>query len=155
MQSVYAANGVRFRYPSDWEISEQRDDGQLSITVASPHTSFWTLTLLPGCPEPQDIVDAALDAFREEYEELDVYPSKAKLCEQPTVARDIDFVCLELLNAARLRAFRTDDFTALVLYQGTEKEFETAGPVLEKITRSLACENGAAAPEFEADETPG
>lgn len=140
MTELYAAHGVQFRYPAEWEVSEEHEEGQLSITVASPNTSFWTLTLLADCPEPGDIVEAALDAFREEYEEIDVYPSTAQVCQMPTVARDIDFVCLELVNVARIRAFETDEFTAMVLYQGTDQEFADTGPILERITASLTCD---------------
>src|SRR3990172_6386979 len=107
MNELYTAHGVRFRYPGEWQVSEQRDEGQLSITVSSPHSSFWTLTLLEGRPDPRDIVDAVVDAFREEYDELDVYPSRVHVGSRQTVARDIDFGCLELLNSARVRAFRT------------------------------------------------
>jgi hypothetical protein len=138
MHQVYARHGVRFRYPADWEISEQEDGSQFSITVSSPHTSFWTVTLLADSPSPKEIVAAVLDAFHEEYDELDEYPARQRLCGQPTVARDIDFVCLELLNVARVRAFRAPDFTVLVMYQGTEGEFDETGPILEQITGSLS-----------------
>jgi hypothetical protein len=140
MHQTYAAHGVQFRYPDDWELSEQREGRQVSITVSSAATSFWTLSLFPDRPDPADIVEAVLDAFREEYEEMDIYPSRARLCQQPTISRDIDFVCLELLNSACVRAFRTSDLTVLVLYQGTERELAESGPIFEGITKSLACE---------------
>ena len=143
MQSTYDSYGVRFRYPSEWELSEQRDGEQISITVSSPGTAFWTVSLFPNCPEPDDIVAAVLDAFHDEYSEMDEYPSQVRICKRPTVARDIDFVCLELLNMAGVRAFRARDFTVLVLYQLTEGEREQSGPVLERITRSLACPDAA------------
>lgn len=148
MQQEYAKHGVRFRYPAEWEVSEQRDGSQLSITVSSPQTSFWTVTLLADRPDPDDIVAAALDAFEDEYDELDVYPAKARVCRRTTVARDIDFVCLELLNVARVRAFRTENFTVMVLYQGTDGEFDEMGPLLEQMTKSLTVSGE------EADEDP-
>lgn len=147
MDGEYAAHGVRFRYPAEWEVSEQRDESQLSITVSSLHTSFWTLTLISDRPDPEDIVAAVLDAFHEEYDELDDYPSQARVGKRPTVARDIDFVCLELLNVARVRAFRTADFTAMVLYQGTDAEFQDTEPILERITKSLSFSAPEAADE--------
>ncbi len=150
MESTYQAHGVRFRYPREWEVSEQQEGDQISITVSSPHTAFWTVTLFPGCPEPEDIVAAALDAFHEEYDELDDYPSRVRVCRRRTVARDIDFVCLELLNSAGIRAFRAGRFTVLVLFQLTESEREETAPVLDRITRSLAC--SAVKEEEEADD---
>jgi len=97
------------------------------------------VSLFPGRPDPQDIVAAALDAFHEEYDELDDYPSKVRVCKRPTVARDVDFVCLELLNSAGIRAFRAPEFTVLVLFQLTEAEREEMAPILERITKSLSC----------------
>lgn len=149
MHSTYDSHGVRFRYPSDWELSEQREGEQISITVSSPATAFWTVSLFRGCPEPDDIVAAVVDAFHEEYAEMDEYPSQSRVCRQPTVGRDIDFFCLELLNMASVRAFRTREFTVLVLSQLTEAEREGTGPVLERITRSLACAVPAGGGELE------
>ena len=51
---------------------------------------------------------------------------------------DVEFVCLELVNTATLRALESDDFTALVLYQGTDHELEATRALLEGITSSLA-----------------
>jgi hypothetical protein len=150
MRQVYAGHGVRFRYPDGWEVSEQQDENQVSITLTSPETSFWTVTLLAGRPDPDATLAAVLDAFREEYDELDVYPSKARLCRRPTVAFDVDFICLELLNVARIRATRMADLTLLVLFQGTDAEFERTGPILEKITGSLMF-GAAGEPEYDED----
>ncbi|MGE5193026.1 MAG: hypothetical protein ACM3U2_11030 [Deltaproteobacteria bacterium] len=150
MESTYHGHGVRFRYPDEWQVSEQQEGDQISITVSSPQTAFWTVSLFPGCPEPEDIVAAALDAFHEEYDELDDYPSKVRVCKRRTVGRDIDFVCLELLNSAGIRAFRARQFTVLVLFQLTEAEREATAPILDRITKSLSCP--ATAPDEETDE---
>ena len=139
MEAIYKSHGIRFCYPEEWELSEQNEGEQIAITVSSPLTAFWTVSLFPDRPDPADLVAAALDAFHEEYKELDDYPSKVRLCGCPTVAREIDFVCLELLNTAGIRAFRTRNFTVLVLFQLTEGERGETGPVLDSITRSLAC----------------
>lgn len=139
MDTIYQYHGVKFRYPSEWELSEQRTDEQLSITVSSPLTAFWILSLFPDCPEPDDVVQTVLDAFHEEYSEMDDYPSKERVGRRPTVARDIDFVCLDVLNLAGVRAFRTAGFTVMVLFQLTEAERDETWPILEKMTRSLTC----------------
>ena len=154
MDTIYNSHGVRFRYPAEWELTEQDDGEQISITVTGPppHAAFWTLTLFPRGPDPSDLVAAAVDAFHEEYDELDDYSSKVRLCKRPTVARDVDFVCLELLNSAGIRAFRAPDFTVFVLYQFTEAERQDAGPILEQITRSLSCRTEASAEEAPDEE---
>ena len=140
MDETFAAHGVQFRYPVGWEVSEQTRDGEWTVTVSSPHTSFWTLCLYDDRPDPESVLEAVLAAFREEYSEIDVYLAQARVCARTTLAVDIEFVCWELLNSAWARVFRTDEFTALVLYQGNDRELEETGEIMQRITRSLRCE---------------
>ncbi|MGH7202691.1 MAG: hypothetical protein ACREJB_18945 [Planctomycetaceae bacterium] len=140
MQEVYAKHSVRFRYPEDWELGEEEHGEDLVITVSSPETSFWSLSLFLDRPTPQRVMETAIGAFREEYEEMDVYSPEVSVCMRDTVARDVEFVCLELINGAFLRAFQTQEFTALVLYQGTDSELSDTRRILEAITASLQCD---------------
>jgi hypothetical protein len=137
MEEIYEGHGIRFRYPTYWELTEQEDEEAISITVASPETSFWSISLFREGPLPQQVLDSAIEAFREEYPEVDVYASAARTGERAGVARDLDFVCFELINSAFLRAFQTERFTVLVLYQGFDAELETTRPLLEAISASL------------------
>jgi hypothetical protein len=137
MDELYEGNGIRFRYPAWWELVEQDDGEATSITVASPDTSFWSISLFRGSPSPQDVVASAVEAFREEYDEVDVYPCDETMGNRPGVARDVDFVCFELINSAFLRSFQTDRFTVLVLYQGFDGELAETRPLLEAISASL------------------
>ncbi len=138
MEEIYEGHGIRFRYPAYWELTEQEDDEATSITVASPETSFWSISLFQDGPSPQQVLDSAIEAFREEYAEVDVYASSARTGERAGAARDVDFVCFELINSAFLRSFQTERFTVLVLYQGFDGELETTRPLLEAISASLA-----------------
>lgn len=148
MQEIYSGHGVRFRYPDTWEVGEQHQDDQITITTSSPGTSFWSITIIPESPDPDELIEAALDAFREEYPEMDVYAAKAKLCDRPAAAKNVEFVCLELLNTAWLRSIRTPQFTILLLYQGTDAELEETESVLEQMTRSLECTEAGFADEL-------
>ncbi len=138
MEEIYEGHGIRLRYPAYWEVTEQDDDEATSITVASPETSFWSISLFHDGPSPQEVLESALEAFREEYAEVDVYASTERIGERAGVARDVDFVCFELINSAFLRAFQTERYTVLVLYQGFDGELETTRPMLEAISASLA-----------------
>jgi hypothetical protein len=137
MEETYEGHGIRFRYPAYWELTEQEDEEATSITVASPDTSFWSISLFHEGPSPQQVLDSAIEAFREEYAEVDVYASSARTGERAGVARDVDFVCFELINSAFLRSFQTERHTVLVLYQGFDGELETTRPMLEAISASL------------------
>jgi hypothetical protein len=143
MDETYKGHGIRFRYPASWELVEQEDGESTSITVASPDTSFWSVSLFPEGPSPEQVVASAVEAFREEYDEVDVYPSEEKMGDRPGTALDVDFVCFELINSAFLRSFQTDRLTVLVLYQGFDGELAETRPLLEAISASLALEDEA------------
>jgi len=138
MEEIYQGHGISFRYPTGWELTEQEDDEAISITVASPETSFWSISLFHDGPSPQEVLESAVEALREEYAEADIYPSMARIGKRPGVARDVDFVCFELINSAFLRSFQTERFTVLVLYQGFDGELEMTRALLEAISTSLA-----------------
>ncbi len=140
MHSVFERHGVRFEYPEDWILHEESSPGEVSITINSPETSFWSLTLLFERPDPYRVVETVLDALREEYSEIDVYSSEQQLGDSRTVARDIDFVCHELIGSAFLRATVTPGFTLLVLYQGADNELDETQSLLERVSKSLTWE---------------
>lgn len=140
MSQQYAGHGIGFEYPESWTIHEAEESGQISISALSSGTSFWSVHLCKEDQEPATLIETALDAFREEYKDLDVYEAEVNLCQQPTVARDLDFVCLDLVNRAFLRAFRASGSVILILYQGTDFELELTLPDLESISESLVCQ---------------
>ena len=139
MTEWYDDDGVRFAYPESWELTREVEDaGVVMLTVSGDGTSFWTLAIYPGVISATELVESAVEAYREEYEEADVYPVEGSLCGFPCEGRDVEFVCLELINTASLRAFEAPGFTAVVLFQGTDQELRETRPVLEAITGSLA-----------------
>jgi hypothetical protein len=139
MDANYREFGVQFSYPDHWELSESETDALFTITVSSPTSAFWSLTLMFSHPDPADVLDAVENEFRNEYEELDVYPAEDTVSLQPAEGRDIEFICLELLNTAWIRAFRAPHFTGLVLSQFTDLEADESGDVLRGITATLVC----------------
>ena len=141
MEQLYQKNGIRFRYPADWELSEQAGPGEASITVSSPNTAFWTLNLYFERPAPRRLVETALNAFREEYDELDIYDASATICNQTTIAKDLEFVCMELLNSAWLRVCRTPFFSVVLLYQANDADLPDTRATMEAMTSSLACDD--------------
>ncbi len=143
MEKIYLTHGISFRYPEDWELSVQPQEQaqEIEIIVDSPQTSFWGLTLFFNGPQAEEVIKTALRTFQEEYDEIDIYPSTAKLCGRRTIARDLQFVCMDLINSTFLRAFETDRFTALVLFQATDNELDKTLPLLERLNRSMVYNN--------------
>lgn len=136
---TYNNHGIRFDYPSRWTVSEEAEGETLSVTVASDETCFWTIWLMPGGPEPEELIESAVRAFEEEYDDLDQYRAEGELCEFPSLYCDLEFVSLELINSAFLRAFRTARYSILILSQGTDHELDYSREALDAITDSLEC----------------
>jgi hypothetical protein len=137
VNEIYQSHGVQFEYPEDWELTETRDDTEIMITVQSPDTSFWLLTLVEDRPDPERLAEAALAAFREEYDDLDVYPVEETGDASAIGAWDLEFRCLEVYNSAWIRTFQTDFFSALILYQSSDKELDETRGILQGMTASL------------------
>ena len=85
----------------------------------------------------------------QDYEEVEVVSQVGSLCGLPSLGRDLDFVCFDLMNSAILHSFQTSDLTVLVIYQGTDHELTSTRPLLEEITASLRCDDEN---EFVEDE---
>lgn len=137
----YQRHGVRFQFPSDWTLSEQSNHEETTITVQSDGTSFWTLMLLKSRPDPETVLETVVEAFEQDYEEVDVATAIDNLAGVPALGRDLDFVCYDLVNSATVRAFQNTDVTVMVLYQATDHELLTTRDQLLAITSSLHCED--------------
>ena len=138
MLADYQTDGLRFEYPSDWDLTEeQRPDG-LSVTVSSAGTAFCSFLLMPDRPAVATVLETALAAFQEAYDEIDSESVECRLASRATHGLDVDFYCLELLNTAWLRAFRTGRYTVFVLFQSGFDEPD-ARPIFDAICASLDC----------------
>lgn len=134
----YHQHGLCFRYPRSWELSEESNGSQRTITLQTAGASFWSLTLFDEPLAPERILDSILQAFQEDYEDVDVYPVQATVFDQPAVAADLDFVYLDLVNSVAIRAFQTDDRSAVVMFQGTDAELDVLREQFNAVTASLA-----------------
>jgi hypothetical protein len=136
-QVVCESDGVRFRYPKAWEFSRETRGRDVTFHLQTGGTAFWSLTLLAEKPLATEAVDAAVQAFREEYPEVDLYDSPDWLVEGPTAGCELDFVYVDLVNSAVIRAEITSDFTVLVVYQAETRELEAMREVLSAVTSSV------------------
>jgi len=140
MNRAFDRHGIHFEYPEDWILHEQSTPEEITVTINSPETSFWSFTLLLDRPDPYRVVETVIDALREDYSDVDVYTNEGQLGELSAVARDVDFVCHELIGSAFIRAAVIPGGTLLVFYQGADIELDETQLMLERITKSLTWE---------------
>ncbi len=138
MPRQYAKLGIHFQFPDNWALDESDAlKGDESVSVFSPGGAFWSIIKHPRSALPQELVEAALQAMRQEYDELDAEGVEETLAGQALVGFDMNFYCLDLTNTALLRAFQTAEATYLVLCQADDREFAEVEGVFRAMTRSL------------------
>lgn len=138
MPEVFEKLGIRFQYPENWALDE-RDalEGENSVAVYSPGGSFWSIVVYESELPPTDLVEAALTAMKEEYDELDAEEVRETVAGQKLVGYDLNFYCLDLTNTALIRGIRRDGATYLIYCQADDREFADLEPVFRAITTSL------------------
>jgi len=141
LANTHLAHGMKFDYPAGWLVTEERSGEDLTLTAADEGVALWSVTLMPGRPDPKKVLKMALQAFEDEYNEVDVSEVGEVLSGHAAEGIDIDFVCLELLNVASLRSFITEDSTFLIMYQTTGDELDELTPVFEAMNRSFRCDS--------------
>ncbi|HEX3869637.1 MAG TPA: hypothetical protein VHV77_04290 [Pirellulales bacterium] len=138
MPAIYEKLGIRFFYPDNWELDESEVlDGNNTVSVYSPGGAFWSIIMHPPGLEPEDLVDAALEAMHQEYDEVDAEPFHDVVGGREVHGSDLNFYCFDLTNTALIRALATQHGTYLVLCQADDHEFERVGAVFEAMTSSL------------------
>ena len=137
MPAIYQDHGIRFLFPENWRLDQSRHRGGVTISVQSPATGFWSITLESRRVEPQAAADAALKALQDEYSVLDFEEVNEEIGSRVAVGFDVNFLSLDLSNTTWIRAFRGPNCTALLLYQTSDLELESMEPVLRAIRTGL------------------
>ncbi|MCA9040732.1 MAG: hypothetical protein KDA65_10325 [Planctomycetaceae bacterium] len=139
LTETYQQHGVKFFYPADWTLEEQTSAEEIQVLVQSPESAFWVLNLYFERPDLDELIQSAVETYRNEYQEIDIDQSEQTVGDHLSLAVDIEFLCLDLPNTAFIRTFVTDRFTVLILAQYPGGETGTEA-ILHQMTQSLRCE---------------
>jgi hypothetical protein len=138
MPAEFNKLGISFQYPENWTLDE--DDalaGGQSVTVYSPGGAFWTISVHPRAADPVELAEAAVNAMKEEYEELEVEQTRETIAGREMVGYDLSFYYLDLTNTARVRCLRTDQATYTLFCQAEDREFDRVHKVFLAMTTSF------------------
>lgn len=138
MVAEFEEAGISFRYPANWQLDRQETDAGWTVTLQSPETAFFMLSLNEEMPSTTSLAEAALVALREEYHDLDADECVDSMAGLPAFGHDIRFFSLDLTNTCWTRSFYCENGTVLVLCQVNDLELEKNEPVLRAICASLA-----------------
>lgn len=137
MVAEFHDGGLRFRYPENWQLERQTTENGWTIAVQSPDTAFLMVCLREDMPPINRLADAALDALKEEYAELEADECVESLAGQPAIGHDIRFISLDLPNTCWTRSFQIARGTVLILCQMNDLELDRNEPVLRAICASM------------------
>jgi hypothetical protein len=140
MAAQFAEEGIRFRYPENWRLEREDNESGWTVLVQGPETAFWMVCFRDDMPSPAEMADAALEALREEYPELEAEDCFDSLAGQPATGHDIRFFSFDLTNTCWTRSIYSGRGTLLVMWQANDLELEHAEPVLRAIGASLEVE---------------
>jgi len=138
MPAKYEKLGISFQYPDNWTLDEEDAvAGRDSVTVYSPGGSFWSMAIHPRFADPRQLAEAALDAMKQEYKELEVAEVSESVGDHELIGYDLNFYYLDLTNTAKIRCVRADQQTLTVFCQGEDREFDQIRIVFQAMTVSL------------------
>jgi hypothetical protein len=137
MVATFDEAGIRFRYPENWKLEQQKTENGWSVTVQSPDTAFLLLSLHEDAPKPRDLAESVLETMRQEYEELEADKVVDTVAGQRAIGHEINFFSLDFSNTCWTRAFSIPAGTVLVMWQMNDLELEKNGQVLRAICVSI------------------
>ncbi|MBM4072857.1 MAG: hypothetical protein FJ271_28605 [Planctomycetes bacterium] len=115
MSALFERDGIRFRYPENWQLEPEDGDNGWTVAVYGPGTAILILSLDESMPEAEHMADTALGALREDYPDLEADPCMDTVANQPAYGHDIRFFSLDLTNTSWTRALYSAQGTLLVM----------------------------------------
>ena len=141
---TYEDHGLRFDYPSAWEVEVTDHGPVLTVALQDPSgLGFALITTDESRPDPADVADAALEAMREEYPELDASPTMETINDHCATGHDVEFFALDMTNAASIRCFRTPRRTVLAFGQWSDVGEAELPELIRGVFRSIEDTDGA------------
>ena len=137
MPESFERDGLRFQYPTGWEIELEEEGESWTISLQGPGTAFLVLTFVPDIDDPGELVDAAVAGLREDYPDLEAEDAVENLAGQPALGADVRFVHFDLTKKCWIRSVPTGSGAVLVMAQCTDEELEDQGVTLNSIMASL------------------
>ena len=134
-------NGIRFEYPENWIIEEDRSpDGVISVTASAPDGAFWSLSQQPANVDFRQLTDATTKQLREEYPDLEAYPALDEISGSSLSGADFNFSYLDLTNTAEVRCLATAAACYVVFCQAEDRDWSRLHHVFRAMTTSFVRE---------------
>jgi hypothetical protein len=138
MTDTFDDLGIRFEYPSDWELEVDQDGPRSTVSVHAPGgVAFALISLDEDRPEALELAEQALEAMRDEYPALDARAVTETIDGREAVGFDVEFSSLDLSSACAIRCMRTESRTILSFGQWADLGEDDSESRLREIRMSL------------------
>ncbi|WP_165246381.1 hypothetical protein [Paludisphaera soli] len=135
---TYDEQGLRFEYPPDWVLEETEEGAVRTVAVQAPDgLGFAVIQTDDSRPDPAEIADAALQAMRDDYPDLEAHPVLETINDHAATGHDLEFLTLDMTNAASIRCFRTPRRTFLALAQWSDLADKELSDQVLAVVRSI------------------
>lgn len=139
MLDIFEDHGIRFAYPTDWEVEVDSDGPKTTVSLSAPDgVAFALVSLDEGRPDPASVASEALVAMQEEYPDLDAAPALETIGGHRAVGHDLEFFSLDATSGCTIRCFRTDRRTVLIFGQWSDLEGEGPSDQIRALRGSMA-----------------
>ena len=138
MPSTYQQHGIELLYPDNWKVvDEQPLSDPPAVTLQSPGTGYWNLTIYPDSQNPDHLTTETVDAMREEYDSIEIEPIECSFGKQLASGFQMEFYYLDFLVRAHTISLRVESQTLLFVYQAEDREFKELEPIFAALVISL------------------
>jgi hypothetical protein len=137
MPAHFQKSNLNFLYPENWTLDEDDASGDQSVTVYSPGGGFWSVAVHHGAMEPLILANAALDAMKMEYNDIEIQEVEETIADRKLTGFDLNFFLFDFTNTAQIRSVRCNNDIYVILCQAEDSEFEQIQRVFQAITVSM------------------
>lgn len=136
LDQQYQQGNLNFQYPGYWQLEEFASPEEQSATILTDSTSFWMVSVIRNVDDVEQVLESALAAFEEEYEDLDIYERQDGFL-PGWVRQELEFQYQDLVSSVVLQARLREDHVLLVLYQGHDRDLEEYRYTFDQMTATL------------------
>ena len=96
MPTTYQQNGIELLYPDNWKVvDEDPHSDPPTVTLQSPSTGYWNLTIYPDSQNPDSLTTETVTAMQEEYDSIEVEPLECSFGKQLASGFQMQFYYLD------------------------------------------------------------
>jgi hypothetical protein len=137
MPALFQRPDLCFLYPDNWTLDEDSLSGDRSVTVYSPGGGFWSVAIHHGFAQPLNLANAALEAMKKEYQDIEVEQVNETLAGREMTGYDLSFFLFDFTNTAQIRSLKYNRAVYTIFCQAEDREFEQIERVFQAMTISL------------------